>query len=313
VVALDAALTAWAVDPDVAVVVVRGEGRAFCAGGDIVDVYRRGKAGERPTQFFAEEYRMNARIATYPKPYVALIDGIVMGGGVGISFHGSHRIISENALFAMPEVNIGFFPDVGGSHLLPKLTGFFGRYLALTGDRIRAGDIMGSGLGTHFVTSANHQLLVEELAASGNPRAALAMFEAETPPRELDDATLHLIARAFSVDTLEEVVAGLEQAASRDEFAARTLETMRKRSPTSLHVTFRQIRDGEMLSIEDCMQMEYRIVTRMLDGHDFYEGVRAVLIDKGSTPQWKPATIGEVSDAAVEAYFAPLPAGELVL
>jgi enoyl-CoA hydratase len=311
--ALAVALTQWADESDVAVVVVKAEGRAFSAGGDILDVYRRGKAGEHPVGFFADEYRLNAQIQCYPKPYISLIDGIVMGGGVGISFHGSHRIISENALFAMPEVGIGFFPDVGGSHLLPKLPGSFGRYLALTGDRIRAGDIMASGMGTHFVPSASHPLLVEELASSGNPRAALAKFTADAPEREVDDGSLHMISKLFSVDSFKEVVAGIEKAAPFDEFAQKLLDTIKKRSPTSLHVTFRQIRDGEMLSMEECMQMEYRILNRMLKGHDFYEGIRAALIDKGSTPQWKPADIRTVSDAEVEAYFAPLGDGELRL
>lgn len=311
--ALAAALTQWAAEGDVAVVVVKAEGRAFSAGGDILDVYRRGKAGEHPVAFFTDEYRLNAQIESYPKPYISLIDGIVMGGGVGISFHGSHRIISENALFAMPEVGIGFFPDVGGSHLLPKLPGSFGRYLALTGDRIRTGDIMASGMGTHFVPAANHPLLVEELASSGNARAALAKFTADAPPREIDDAALHTISKLFSVDSFKEIIAGLQKAAPRDEFARKLLDTISKRSPTSLHVTFRQIRDGEMLSMAECMQMEFRILNRMLKGHDFYEGIRAALIDKGSTPSWQPAEIEAVSNADVEAYFASLGDKELRL
>ncbi|HEV7417008.1 enoyl-CoA hydratase/isomerase family protein [Tianweitania sediminis] len=309
--ALAAALTDWARDPEVEVVVVKAEGRAFSAGGDILDVYRRGKAGEHPVEFFADEYRLNIQIQTYEKPYISLIDGIVMGGGVGISFHGSHRVISENALFAMPEVGIGFFPDVGGSHFLPKIAGCFGRFLALTGDRVRAGDIMASGMGTNFVASADQPLLLEELAASGNARASLAKFSATPPEREVDDGALHTISRLFSVDTLAEVVDGLEKAAAHDEFAAKTLETMRKRSPTSLHVTFRQLLDGEMLSMAECMRMEYRILNRMLQGHDFYEGIRAALIDKGSTPSWQPGDIAAVSEAEVDAYFAPLGDKEL--
>jgi enoyl-CoA hydratase len=309
--ALAAALTAWADEADVSVVVVKAEGRAFSAGGDILDVYRRGKAGEHPVGFFADEYRLNTQIQNYPKPYVSLIDGIVMGGGVGISFHGSHRIISENALFAMPEVGIGFFPDVGGSFLLPKLPGSFGRYLALTGERIRAGDIMASGMGTHFVASADHPLLVEELAITGNPRAALAKFSADAPPREIDDAALHTVSKFFSLDSFKEVVSCLSREADHDEFAQKTLNTIKKRSPTSLHVTFRQIADGEMLSMEECMRMEYRILNRMLKGHDFYEGIRAALIDKGSTPNWNPAEIDAVTEEEVDAYFAPVGDGEL--
>ena len=155
VLALARALAAWEADDAVAVVVVRAEGRAFCAGGDILKVYEAGRAGERPVAFFADEYRLNAAIARCSKPYVALVDGIVMGGGVGISVHGSHRVFTENAVFAMPEVGIGFFPDVGGSFFLPRLKGAFGAYLALTGNRIRWGDALWSGIATHVAKSAD--------------------------------------------------------------------------------------------------------------------------------------------------------------
>jgi enoyl-CoA hydratase/carnithine racemase len=310
--ALTAALHEWERDSAVEVVIVKAEGRAFSAGGDILDVYNAGRAGEPPVGFFADEYRLNAWIDRFPKPYVALIDGIVMGGGVGISFHGSHRVLTENAVFAMPEVGIGFFPDVGASHVLPDLGGCFGLYLALTGNRIRYGDALWSGLATHTVEGHFLPGLVEGIAESGDPGSELRdVFRAAR--RETDGKALQSIARHFSRPSLAEILASLEKEAPDDAFAAETLATMAKRSPTSLAVAFRQITAGQTLSMEECMRMEFRILNHMLRGHDFYEGIRAAIIDKGSTPAWRPASLAEVSPRDVDAYFAPLGAGELVL
>ena len=310
--ALAAALEAWRTDPAVAVVVIRAEGRAFSAGGDILHVYQAGRAGKPPFDFFADEYRLNAAIARYPKPYVALIDGIVMGGGVGVSFHGSHRVMTENARFAMPEVGIGFFPDVGGSHLLPDLGGSFGLYLGLTGNRILYGDALWSGLATHTIKAEQLGGLLERLAATGD--ADLALRGVFSPaPRETDRETLRAIAEHFSKPSLGAILHSLEAAAPSREFAAKTLATLRTRSPTSLNVAFRQIAAGQALSMDDCMRMEFRILHRMLEGHDFYEGIRAAIIDKGDIPGWSPATLEEVDPVAIERYFAPLGAEELVL
>jgi len=311
--ALARALTAWADDGDVALVIIKAEGRAFSAGGDILDIYKAGKSGGPPPfDFFADEYRLNAQIARFPKPYVALINGIVMGGGVGVSFHGSHRVMTENAQFAMPEVGIGFFPDVGGSFLLPNLGGSFGMYLGLTGTRIGHGDALWSGLATHTVEASLLPALLEGLAEGGDVGSELReVFKAA--PRKTDDAVLHAIAKHFSLGSLDDVMASLEQAAKADQFAADTLATMMARSPTSLAVAFKAITTGSTLSMDQCMKMEFRILNRMLAGHDFYEGIRAVLIDKGDTPVWRPATPGEIDDAVIEGYFAPLPDGELDL
>lgn len=309
--ALARALDAWEADDAVCAVLIRGEGRAFSAGGDIAQIYEAGRAGNPPVAFFADEYRLNARIARFAKPYVALIDGIVMGGGVGVSFHGSHRLMTENAQFAMPEVGIGFFPDVGGSHLLAPLGGF-GMYLGLTGERIRHGDAVGCGLATHAVKATDQAALVEELARSGDPDAVLRGLSMNVP-REIDAAVLDRIETHFSADTLEEVVASLERTAPADDFAARTLATLGSRSPTSLHVAFRQISNGRGLSMDECMKMEFRILNRMLAGHDFYEGIRAAIIDKDRKPAWRPAGLGEVAGADIDAYFAPLGSKELVL
>lgn len=310
--ALSAALTAWEDDPDVEVVILKAEGRAFCAGGDVLAIYDAWRAGQRLTEFFADEYRLNARVDRFRKPYVSLIDGICMGGGMGISAHGSHRVMTENALFAMPEVSIGFFPDVGGSYLLPNLGGSFGMYLGLTGNKIGHGDALWSGVATHTVQSAYLPAIAEDIAASGDPGTVLREFF-RAAPRKTDEARVHAIAKHFSLGSLEDIVLSLERAAETDEFAAETLATMRSRSPTSLHVTFRAVTAGSIMSMDECMRMEFRIVNRMLESHDLYEGIRAALIDKSSPPQWRPARLEDVDPAAIEAFFAPLPGGELEL
>ncbi|CCV06425.1 3-hydroxyisobutyryl-CoA hydrolase,mitochondrial [Mesorhizobium metallidurans STM 2683] len=310
--ALDRALHAWERDHEVDVVVVKAEGRAFSAGGDILHIYEAGRAGKPPVEFFADEYRLNARIARFKKPYVALIDGIVMGGGVGISFHGSQRVMTESAQFAMPEVGIGFFPDVGASHLLPDLGGSFGMYLALTGNRIRHGDALWSGLATHTIKAQDQAAFLDRLAATGDPESVLRGFF--TPARrETDRSVLEAIARHFAQPSLTDIVGSLERASAVDDFAARTLATIGTRSPTSLHIAWRQISAGLTLSMDECMKMEFRILNRMLSGHDFYEGIRAAIIDKGSTPLWRPASLDAVSAADVDAYFAPLYERELKL
>ena len=313
VMALSRALDAWAQDDSVALVVITGEGRAFCAGGDILKVYEAGKAGRPFFDFFADEYRLNAAIARFEKPYVALVDGIVMGGGVGLSVHGSHRIFTENALFAMPEVGIGFFPDVGGSYFLPRLKGSFGAYLALTGNRIRRGDALWSGIATHAAPSADMPALLDALCETGDADAACARFCVDAA-RETSDAAITTIGRHFSLERMEDIVVSLGQAADHgDEVARDALATIRTRSPTSLLVTLRAVLDGGMLDMDECMRMEYRILNRMLTGHDFYEGIRAALIDKGSTPAWRPARIEEVDPDEIQAYFAPLADEELAV
>jgi enoyl-CoA hydratase/carnithine racemase len=308
--ALAARLPQWEADPQVKAVIVKAEGRAFSAGGDIMDIYRAGRAGQAPVDFFADEYRLNAAIRRFPKPFVALVDGIVMGGGVGVSFHGSHRVLGERALFAMPEVGIGFFPDVGGSFLLSRLKGGYGLYLGLTGSRIGHGDALHAGLATHAVRSADLAAVEAGIAETGDPDAVLRDL-CITPDRTLDDATEVSIGLHFTMGTLGDVLASLRQVAGYDEFAAETLATLAKRSPTSLHVAFRQITYGASLTMEECMKMEFRILNRMLSGHDFYEGIRAAIVDKGDTPRWKPASLERVDEKAIDAYFEPLPGGEL--
>lgn len=308
--ALSAALAAWEPDPGVQVVILKAEGRAFCAGGDIMDVYRARQEGRVLSEFFADEYRLNAQIDRFKKPYVSLIDGICMGGGMGISAHGSHRVMSENAVFAMPEVGIGFFPDVGGSYVLPNLGGSFGMYLGLTGNRIGQGDALWSGIATHTVQAAYLPALVEEIAESGDPGTELREFF-KAAARKTDEAALYAIAKHFSLGSLADIVVSLDRASATDSFAAETLATMRSRSPTSLHVTFRAISAGSVMSMPECMKMEFRILNRMLESHDLFEGIRCALVEKGSPPRWQPARIEDVRAEDVDAYFAPLPGGDL--
>lgn len=310
ILALDRALQAWEDDPDILCVIVEGEGRAFCAGGDVVAAYRARENGEPAFAFFADEYRLNARIGRFKKPYISLMNGIVMGGGAGISVHGLHRIVTENTMFAMPETGIGFFPDVGGSAFLPHLHDRFGFYLALTGNRIRWGDCLQSGIATHAVAASALKDLREELIATGNLDVALA--QSQFPDFETSIEIRQIIAECFAGSSLHDCLAALENAAGTNDDARAILETIATRSPTSLAVTFRQIVEGKPLKLDDCMRMEYRIANRMLQGHDFYEGVRAALIDKGETPTWQPAALADVNDSDVDAYFAPLAESELI-
>ncbi|MCO5159019.1 MAG: enoyl-CoA hydratase/isomerase family protein [Aquamicrobium sp.] len=304
-------LVAWASDPSVELVVVRGAGeKAFCAGGDIRQLHDWGKAGDPAMlEFYHEEYRLNAFIKRYPKPYVAVVDGIVMGGGVGLSAHGSHRVAGERLMFAMPETGIGFFPDVGGTFFLPRMPGRTGTWLALTAARLGQADALWSGFATHAVASADLGAVVDALAEKGDPDVTLAAFTrpASDAPAEV---LLPVIDRCFSADTVEGILARLD--AEDGEWAAKQAAAIRQKSPTSLKIALRQMREGAAASFEDCMRTEYRIVSRIPAGVDFYEGVRAVIIDKDNAPKWRPDRLEDVADAAIDAYFAPL-ANELDL
>jgi enoyl-CoA hydratase/carnithine racemase len=218
--------------------------------------------------------------------------------------------MTENAVFAMPEVGIGFFPDVGASHVLPDLGGSFGFYLGLTGNRIKYGDALWSGLATHTIKAADQAGFIERLVEVGEAESVLRNFFFPAR-RETDRPTLESIARHFSQPSLADIVSSLEHAAQGDEFAAATLATIRTRSPTSLSVAWREINSGQTLSMDECMRMEFRILNRMLQGHDFYEGVRAALIEKDGKPKWHPASLDAVQSADVDAYFAPLGEREL--
>jgi len=305
-------LKAWAVDPTVTAVVARGAGeKAFCAGGDIRFLHDSGKAGDGGAlQFWADEYRLNTLIKRYPKPYVALVDGIVMGGGVGVSAHGSHWVATEKTLFAMPETGIGLFPDVGGTYFLPRLPGKVGIYLGLTGARLKAADCLHAGIASHFVPSAALDGLVERLAAGEAVDAALAAVATDVGPAPID---VHRAAidRLFAGDTVEAILAALD--ADGADFAKAQAATLRTKSPTSMKLTLRQLQEGAHLEFEDCMRLEYRLTQAIVTGHDFYEGVRAVIIDKDQAPKWQPAALEEVTLAIVDAAFATPPRGDLDL
>ncbi|WP_136658793.1 enoyl-CoA hydratase/isomerase family protein [Nitratireductor sp. XY-223] len=310
VLAMDAALDAWRADARVRHIVLKGEGRAFSAGGDLLALYEMAKSGRPHYDFFRDEYQLNARLGVYEKPIVALIDGIVMGGGVGVAVHGRYRVMTENAVFAMPEVGIGFFPDVGGSHFLPRLPKKFGLYLALTGARIRAGDALISGIATHGVSAENLEDLEEALCQSGDADGVLARFDERQslPEARLDHDEIE---RLFSAESVAGIVANLEREQDGSELAKSALEAMRTKSPTSMSVAYRQLQEGVKLDLADCMRMEFRILVRMLRGHEFVEGIRAVIVDKSNDPTWHPATLDEVTAEAVDAYFQPLGDDEL--
>jgi enoyl-CoA hydratase len=307
--ALEARLHQYEEDNDVEAIVVQGAGdRAFCAGGDIRRLYDTGRAGESyPYNFYRDEYRLNAYIYHYPKPYIALIDGIDMGGGVGISVHGSHRVVTERLNFAMPETGIGLFPDVGGSHFLPRLPGEIGAYMAMTGARLKAADAVYAGVGDDYVPSDRLDDLVKALEEAHYNRGArtavgrvIADFAVDPGASEIEGLR-ERIDGAFDKQTVEEIIADLE--ASGDEWAQKTVATMRGKSPTSMKIALRAIRDGAELDFDECMMMEYRIANGCIVSHDFYEGVRAVVIDKDQAPKWQPARLEDVSAVDVDRYF----------
>ncbi|MGA2792183.1 MAG: 3-hydroxyisobutyryl-CoA hydrolase [Roseiarcus sp.] len=310
-----AALDEWERDETIARVVATGAGgRAFCAGGDIRLLYEQGRAGDHAAQlaFWREEYRLDRRIKRYSKPFVALADGVVMGGGVGLSAHGARLVAGEGLSFAMPEVGIGFFPDVGATYLLPRLPHRMGVYLALTGTKAGAGDALALGLAQAVVPSARIDELAAALADRQPIDSIVAQFALPAVASPLV-AQSALIENCFGFSTLTQIVAALGAAAGAGSaFAKAAQEAMLTKSPTSQAIALRQMEMGRALSFEEAMILEFRIVSRICRGHDFYEGVRAVIIDKDNRPRWRPAAVDAVSKAAVDAYFAPLGDSDLV-
>ena len=304
--ALARQLDAWAGDGAVTRVVVTAAGeRAFSAGGDIRALYELGRAGrqDEALTFFREEYTLNAAIKRYPKPYVALIDGIVMGGGFGVSVHGSHRVAGDRFQFAMPEVGIGFFPDVGATWVLPRMPGETGAWCALTGERMKTADSVATGIATHHVRSQRFPDLLDALCGNVPVDALLAAF-AEPAGEGPVTARRAAIDALFAGDRVEDILTALDGAG--DEWARATATAMRGKSPMSLKIALAQVRRGRDWSFEDCMRAEMRIVSRIVHGHDFYEGVRAVIVEKDNAPKWRPAALGEIDDAEIERHFAPI-------
>lgn len=305
-------LDGWRDDPAIQSVVIEGAGeRAFCAGGDVRAVALAGRAGDRgfTRDFFWHEYRLNRAIAVMPKPYVALIDGVTMGGGVGLSAHGAFQVATERTLWAMPETAIGFFPDVGASHVLNGLEPAMAAFLALTGWRLGAGDLIELGLATHFVPADRLEAVKADLAAGDQAAGAiLDRHMVEPPPPELGEQAA-LIRLAFARPTVEAILAALEQAGG--SFADKAAALIARMSPTSCKVALEQLHRTRGLDLDACLRLEFRMSQHFMAGHDFYEGIRALLIDKDQTPRWRPATLAGVTEAAVAGCFAPLPEGDL--
>ena len=300
----------WARDPQIRAVVIDSEGRAFAAGGDVRAVYDAGKKRDGSVmKFFSTEYPLNVAIRHFPKPYMALINGIAMGGGLGVSMHGSHRVLGENAILAMPETAIGLFPDVGASYFLNRLPGQLGMYLALTGERLGPADAIYCQLATHFVRAERFADITARLARSEAPDTILAGLAQDPGNAELAQHR-PMIDRAFAAASVEQV---LDALLSEGEWGRGTRDLLLTRSPTSLKLTFRQIREAVALDFDSCMRREYRMVTRVMAGHDFYEGVRAALIDKDQSPLWKPPNLAQVGEEEINRYFAPLGSLELKL
>lgn len=300
----------WAQDNSIKAVIIRSaDERAFCAGGDIRELYDIGRHGQwsRACDFFYDEYRLVKQIYHYPKPYIALIDGIAMGGGLGISVHGSHCLVTERALLAMPEAAIGFFPDVAGSYFFNRSPGKLGVYLALTGARIKAADAIYTGLAKTMLSSSHIPALIEALAATQFPGDArvgvdqiLQEFSITPDPAPLTSLQTK-IDQYFAGNNLESILNILEQ--DQSDWAKNTLHLLHSRSPTSLKVILQQLRVTNEADITACLRLDYILAQSFLQSHDFYEGVRAVVVDKNQDARWSPASLAEVTDDMVNSYF----------
>ena len=313
-VTMTAVLRSWATDPDVGVILIDGAGeRGLCAGGDIRALYDAAKAaGPLPATFWSTEYHLNVLIARYPKPVVVIMDGMVMGGGVGLSAHARHRVVTERSAVAMPEVGIGFFPDVGASFLLARSPGYAGTYVALTGERLGAADAIYCGLADIHVAAARLPELPEALADCRTSAAVRARLEpiSVTPASGKLPAAQPWIDACFGANDVETII---DQLGKNQADAARgALATMQKMSPTSLKVTLRNIRTAlSFKRVERSFQQDYRIALACIAGHDFIEGIRAQIVDKDRNPRWRPDKLEGVTAGIVDRHFKPV--GDLEL
>ncbi|WP_455477554.1 enoyl-CoA hydratase/isomerase family protein [Bartonella sp. B41] len=302
--ALKKSLNTWEKDSDISCVLVEGEGRAFSSGGDVVEIYHMEKAASH--RYFNDEYSLNAYIKDFPKPYISFLDGIWMGGGVGISIYGSHRIVTENTIFSMPEAAIGFFTDIGSSFFLPLLPDHFGIYLALTGARIKWGDCFKLGLATHAVPSSKLNLIKKDIIEQGDPNLSLKKL-AVTIDYETSYKKRCIIKTCFATHTLTECMDLLRK--KSDEgflFAKECYDILLSHSPTSLKVIWKQMKQNSFNTLNECIKIENRIAYHMVNSHDFREGVRAMLIKKDKKPQWEPNKLSDVTDDIVNFYFQPV-------
>jgi enoyl-CoA hydratase len=305
------ALTAWKDDAGViAVLIDHADGRGFCAGGDIRMVAESAAGdGVAAREFFRTEYQLNHFLFMYPKPIVAFMDGVTMGGGVGIAQPARYRVATDRTIYAMPETGIGLFPDVGGGWYLSRLPGRVGRYLAVTGARIDGGDACALGLATHFVPSERLDALKAEIARDPSAIENLLSGVSETPPPSALAAMSDTIDRLFASDRLEDIFAALR--AEGGGWASEQVALMETKSPQTMKVALRQLATASALTdFSDNMAMEFGLACRVIERPDFLEGVRAVIVDKDNRPHWTPATPEEVSDALIEALFAPLPGAD---
>jgi enoyl-CoA hydratase len=304
------ALEKWAIDPEIKAVILRAvEGRAFCAGGDIRAVYQRGLAKD-PTipNFFVEEYNLNKQIYHFPKPYIVFLDGITMGGGAGISIHGSHKVATKNMVFAMPETGIGFFPDVGVSYYLARMPEKIGFYLGLTGERLLYSDCLELGVVDYIVEPENFTTIIEKLLAAPLKHEAevseilkhFALHPAKTILLEHQAE----IKNCFAKNNMEEILQALMRYPTA--WSEQTAAIIATKSPTSLKVTLQQIQNSVRLTFDDCIKQDYHLMTHFLQAPDVFEGVRALLIDKDQKPRWQPDKLDEISATTVLNYFKPL-------
>ena len=313
------ALTTWRDDDDVHLVLIahQEDTRGFCAGGDIRMLAESGAGDASEARaFFRVEYRMNAAIAAFPKPVLAIMDGVTMGGGVGLSVHGSHAIATERTLFAMPETGIGLFPDVGGGWFLPRLKGELGTWLALTGARLKGADVAAARIATHFLPSELVPNLKKQIAQADFSIQAAEMLNeilrglTHTIPAPTYSPQIATIDACFAHDRAEDILAALRR--DGGDWALQQAETLTTKSPETVKLALRQLREGGACeTFEENMRMEYRIGWRKVQSADFIEGVRAVIIDKDNAPDWSPARLEDVSDADIDRYFAPLGGDEL--
>ena len=306
--AIERTIDQWVGDDAVHAVIIDGAGdRAMCAGGDVQALYdQRSDGGASASQFWRDEYRLNSKIGRYPKPFVAIMDGIVMGGGIGLGGHASHRVVTERSMLAMPETTIGLIPDVGGMWLLANAPGRLGEYLGMLGERMGAADAIYAGFADTFVTVAKLDELIAALCdPGGDPIGVTLASYADAPPPTVHADRQADIDRIFAADTLEDIIAALRT--SDIEWAEKALKAIDQRSPLALKLTLAAVREARTFSsLEDSLKLEFRLCSRLARHGEFFEGIRALLIDKDKSPKWNPTTIAEVSDDMVAEFMGPL-------
>ncbi|PHU10532.1 3-hydroxyisobutyryl-CoA hydrolase 1 [Capsicum chinense] len=304
-------------DSNVKMIILKGRGRAFCAGGDLSLVFSHQSNWKIGANYFQKLYTLNYVMATYSKPQVSILNGIVMGGGAGVSIHGRFRVATEKSVFAMPETALGLFPDVGASYYLSRLPGFFGEYAGLTGSRLDGAEMLACGLATHFVSSDKLPPLEQALVKvnTSDPDAISAIISRFSHiPKLKDESPYHkmkIINRCFSQRTIEEIISTLESEAldTKGDWISSTIQSLKKSSPISLKISLRSIREGRLQDVGNCLVHEYRMVCHVLRAEfskDLFEGCRAILVDKDKNPKWEPSRLELISDDDVDRYFSKI-------